>query len=46
MGEEMSIGHDKATESFRFKKFNPIIDMIDERVHETMKKENGGDMPQ
>ena len=35
-GEEMAISHfPKSTQAFRYKRFNPIFDMIDKRVQES-----------
>jgi len=44
MGEEMTISapNPQSTQSLRFKKFNPIIDMVDERIQESLKEKNGG----
>ena len=43
VGEEMSIcaPNESASQKLRFKKFNPIIDMIDERIHESIAKTKG-----
>ena len=43
MGEEMTISapNPQSTQSLRFKKFNPIIDMVDERIQESLKEKHG-----